>query len=477
MEASAQLKHVELSLIEVSGANPRKDLKGETFKELKASIAEHGILEPLLVRPKGKGYELVAGERRLTAAKELKLETVPVAIRDVDDHTARVLMLLENLQREDLDPLEEAAALEELLKDTGDGDMTQEELAKKLSKSQPWVANRLRLNKAPPEIKKLLEQGKISPQHVIVLLPYTEHKVLKDEIVAGLKNDLKDLEQGFGEPLTVEWAKDLAEDVLSQQGQDLELDRNYQYQGLKKFFDFFACSTCKTVLTVSGEDGKSKERACLNKTCFAERIAAARGKFAETQKEKRSKSELVNTEKMKLSEMRDYRRLDDATFDKDVCKDCPNHKLQKPQYARFGKDKDELEEICLKPSCFQGKTAQKTRMRNVACREELAFVEESLKQYLESRRVGFTWTELRFIAHRIDDSRSPKKGASIKDLEDQLLRYVMETEVRDFKYNLNLAHLKQVERDWPFAIKRKKAEQSGSQKKVQEKRKKKGAPP
>jgi ParB family chromosome partitioning protein len=79
MEASAQLKHVELSLIEVSGANPRKDLKGETFKELKQSIDEHGILEPLLVRPKGKGYELVAGERRLTAARELKLETVPVA--------------------------------------------------------------------------------------------------------------------------------------------------------------------------------------------------------------------------------------------------------------------------------------------------------------------------------------------------------------------------------------------------------------
>lgn len=472
MEASEQLKHVELSLIEVSGANPRKVIKDESFKEFKASIAEHGILVPLIVRPKGKGYELVAGERRLRAAKELKFETVPVAIRELDDHTARILMLLENLQREDLEPLEEAAAIEELLKDTGDGGMTQEELAKKLSKSQPWVANRLRLNKAPAEIKKLLTDGKITPQHVIVLLPYTEHKVLKDEIVAGLKNGLKDIEQGFGEPLTVEWAKDLAEDVLSQQGQDLELDRNYQYQGLKKFFDFSACSTCKTVLTVSGEDGKSKERACLNKTCFAERIRAAREKLAETQKEKVSKTTVVNTDKMGYQ---DYRELDNATFDKSVCKDCPNHRLQKPRYAKFGKSKDELEEICLKPSCYQGKTAQKTRVRNIACREELAFVEESLKQYLESRRVGFTWTELRFVAHRIDDSRSPKKGASLKDLEDQLLRYVMETELRDFKYNLNLAHLKQVERDWPFAIKRKKVEQDGSQKKIQEKRKKKGA--
>lgn len=476
MEASEQLKHVELSLIEVSGANPRKDLKGETFKNLKQSIAEHGILVPLLVRPKGKGYELVAGERRLRAAKELKLETVPVAIRDLDDHTARILMLLENLQREDLEPLEEAAAIEELLKDTGDGGMTQEELAKKLSKSQPWIANRLRLMKAPKDLKKLLEEGEITPQHIIVLLPYMEDKTLSTEILSDLKQDLENFKK-WGDPLvTVEAVKNRADDILGEYGQNLDLQRNYQYQGLEKFFDFSACDACKSVITVSGEDSKSKERSCLNKTCFAEHIAAARGKLAETQKEKRSKSELVNTEKMKLSEMRDYRRLDDATFDKSVCKDCPNHKLQKPRYARFGKDKDELEEICLKPSCFQGKTAQKTRMRNVACREELAFVEESLKQYLESRRVGFTWTELRFVAHRIDDSRSPKKGASIKDLEDQLLRYVMETELRDFKYNLNLAHLKQVERDWPFVVKRKKADQPGSQKKVQEKRKKKGAP-
>lgn len=471
MEASAQLKHVELSLIEVSGANPRKDLKGETFKELKASIAEYGILQPLVVRPKGKGYELVVGERRLTAARELKFETVPVTIREVDDHTARVLMLLENLQREDLEPLEEASAIEELLKDTGDGGMTQEELAKKLAKSQPWVANRLRLNKAPPEIKKLLEHGKISPQHVIVLLPYTEHKSLRDQIVADLKDNLKQLEQGWGEPLTVDWTKDLADDVLSEQGQDLDLPRNYNFQGLEKFFDFSDCDTCKTLITLPGEDGKSKDRTCLNKLCFAERITAAREKFAETQKDKVSKATVVNTDKMNYSQ---YRELDNATFDTAVCKDCENHKMQKPRYAKFGKDRNELEEICLKPSCFQGKTAQRTRVRNVACREELALIEESLKQYLDSRPSGFTSTELRFIVHRVDISRSPKKGASLKDLEGQLLRHVMDEELRDFKYNLNLARLRQVQCEWPFKVKRKKAEHPASKKKVQEKRKKKG---
>jgi len=472
MEASVQLKHVELSLIEISGANPRRDVKGETFNELKQSIAEHGILQPIVIRPKGKGYELVVGERRLMAAKELKLETIPVAVRDLDDHTARILMLLENLQREDLEPLEEASAIDELLKDTGDGSMTQEELAKKLGKSQPWVANRLRLSKAPLEIKKLLEQGKITPQHVIVLLPYTEHKPLRDQIVADLKDNLKQIEQGWGEPLTVKWAKDLAETILDEQGQDLDLPRNYNFQGLEKFFDFSACEACETVITLPGEDGKSKDRTCLNKLCFAERITAAREKFAETQKEKVSKTTVVNTDKMTYGQ---YRELDDATFDTSVCKDCPNHKLQKPKYLKFGKNKNELEEICLKPSCFQGKTAQKTRIKNIACREELALIEESLKQYLESRPSGFIWTELRFIVHRTDISRSPKKGATLKDLEDQLLRHVMDEELRNFKYNLNLARLKQIECEWPFKVKRKKPDQPAPKKKVQEKRKKKGA--
>ena len=472
MEASAQLKHVELSLIEVSGANPRKDLKGETFKELKQSIAEHGILEPLLVRPKGKGYELVAGERRFTAAKELKLETVPVSIRDLDDHTARILMLLENLQREDLEPLEEAAAIEELLKDTGDGGMTQEELAKKLSKSQPWVANRLRLSKAPPELKKFLEKQEITPQHLIVLLPYVEHKVLREEIIAGLKQGLDQQKETWGEPVTVAWVKDLAEEVLSEQGQELDFERNYNLQGLKKFFDFSACDACKTVITMPGEKGESKERTCLNKTCFAEKITAAREKLAGTQKEKLSKTTIVNTDKMSYS---DYRDLEGATFDKTVCKDCENHKLQKPRYAKFGKDKDELEEICLKPTCFQGKTAQTSRVKNAACREELAFVDESLKHYVESRPSGLTDKELLWILDKVVFSLTPKKGASVKDLEGILLKHAMKIELEDFKYNLNLAHLKQVERDWPFEVKRKKVDQPSPKKKVQEKRKKKGA--
>lgn len=209
MEASAQqlghaeLKEIDLTLVEVSGANPRKNVKGKNYNELKDSIAEHGILEPLVVRPKGEDkYELVAGERRFTAAKELKLEMVPVAIRDLDDATARMIMLLENLQREDLEPLEEAAALEEILK-TG---LTQQELAKRVSKSQPWVANRTRLLKAPKELKKYLRAGDITPQHVVALLPFVEREELKSAVLESVESSVEDAKNGF-ESFTVEDAK------------------------------------------------------------------------------------------------------------------------------------------------------------------------------------------------------------------------------------------------------------------------------
>lgn len=461
---------IALSKIEKSGFNPRQNVKGERFAEFKASIKEQGILEPLLVRPKGDKFELIAGERRFTAAKELGMKTVPAIVRAVDDHTAREIMLLENLQREDLSPLEEAFAISELL--AGDG-MKQEELAKKIGKSQPWIANRLRLNKAPPELKKFLEKGEISPQHVIVLLPYVEHELLRKEILEDLKQSLQDREDGYGEPITVESVKNRAYDVLEEQGMDLDLN-DYNYQGLKKYFDFSECDACKTLIRIAGEDEKTKTRVCLNKLCFSGRLAAARQKLTDAQKDKLSKTDLVNTEKMSY---RDYRDFEGCTFDRTLCKDCENHKMQKPRYAKFGKDKNELEEICLKPSCFQGKTAQATRRKNVACREELAFVEESIKGYLEKRPSSFTWTELRFIVHRVDTSRSPKKGATLKELEDQLLRHVMDEELRDYKHSLNLAHLKQVECEWPFKVTRKKAEQPAAPKakKVEEKRSKKAS--
>lgn len=126
------MDEVMIKSIAISGWNPREDFNPEDLNELKASIEEYGILEPLIVRPKGKKkYELVAGERRFRAAGELKLKTVPVVIKELTDSQVHEIMLIENLQRSQLQPLEEARSLEVLLHE----DITQEQLAKKLGES------------------------------------------------------------------------------------------------------------------------------------------------------------------------------------------------------------------------------------------------------------------------------------------------------------------------------------------------------
>jgi ParB family chromosome partitioning protein len=134
---SSEYDHVELGSIVISGANPRKTFSDESLRELADSIREHGILEPLVVRQGAEPdtYELVAGERRLRAAKLAGWKMAPVVIRDLTDEAAAEIMLIENLQREDLAPLEVATALQQLLA----GGSTQADLGKRLGKSQSWI--------------------------------------------------------------------------------------------------------------------------------------------------------------------------------------------------------------------------------------------------------------------------------------------------------------------------------------------------
>lgn len=464
MEASTLYgQEIPIDLIDLSGKNPRKKIKGEGFEEFKDSIKEIGLKDEILVRPNGKRYELVNGERRFTACKELGWKTIRSTVEVIDDQTVQLIMLAENIQRKALEPLEEAAALEEIVK-TG---VKQEDLAKRLSKSQPWVANRIRLNKAPPELQKLLIDEKISPQHVVVMLPYVEHKELKDEIIQGIKDHLDDEYEG---PFTVDRAKDLVAEVLDEQGQNLDLN-DYASGGLDKYFDFSKCDTCEKTLKLAGEGSKKKtEKHCLDKNCFAEHRDAAEAKLSEVtaervekQKEKGSKAGVVNTKNLSYS---DYTGLERATFDTIVCEGCPNHKLRKPEYARSGKGKDELEEICLKPSCFRGKTAQVTKGKNQKVRKELTFADESLDIYLAGRAEGFTAEELMYIRSRVieivshtygrgDDRLEAKKSA--KDpwsLENAILRLLVKEQLGPLRTYLHMDSLKDAEKDWPFEVTR-----------------------
>lgn len=157
---STEVTSLPLIKVEPRLDQPRKSFRDEAMDELIASIKEHGVIQPLTVRPLGGGYyQIVAGERRWRAAREAGLDKVPVKVIEADDETAMVLALVENLQREDLNPMEEARGYEVLMKEYG---FTQEEAALKVGKSRPVVANSLRLLKLPDEVCKLIEEGSLS---------------------------------------------------------------------------------------------------------------------------------------------------------------------------------------------------------------------------------------------------------------------------------------------------------------------------
>lgn len=151
---------------------PRTVFDGDRIEELAVTIEEHGLLQPIVVRKQGTGYEIIAGERRYRAVRSLGWETIPAIVKEMTDETTASLALIENLQREDLTPIEEAEAYERLL---ALQDITQEVLARKLGRSQSTIANKLRLLRLPTDVREALKQRTITERHARALLP------LKDE--------------------------------------------------------------------------------------------------------------------------------------------------------------------------------------------------------------------------------------------------------------------------------------------------------
>lgn len=164
-------------------AQPRKDFESEALEELAASIREHGLISPIIAREISDGiYEIIAGERRWRAAKLAGLKEVPARVLAANDAKAAELSLVENIQREDLNALEEASAIKSLGEEYG---LSHEELAVKLGISRPAITNKLRLLNLPEEIQKLLRDGKISPGHaraLITLEPKERQIALSEEI-------------------------------------------------------------------------------------------------------------------------------------------------------------------------------------------------------------------------------------------------------------------------------------------------------
>jgi ParB family transcriptional regulator, chromosome partitioning protein len=168
-----RVRRVPLDRIRPCPLQPRKDFSVEALKELADSIREQGIVQPLIARERGGNFELIAGERRWRAAQLLKLPEVPVIVREADDRVVLELALIENLQRENLNPIEEANGYAQL---TAQFQLTQEEIAVKVAKSRAVVANALRLLKLPVPVQKFIREGRLSVGHAKVILGLSDEK-------------------------------------------------------------------------------------------------------------------------------------------------------------------------------------------------------------------------------------------------------------------------------------------------------------
>ena len=164
------VEQVNLEQLHVSPYQPRKRIDPESIAELSASIAEKGVLQPLLVRPSPTGYEIVAGERRFRAAKQAGLNSVPVIVKNLNDQETLEIAIIENLQRENLNAIEEALAFRKLM----DFGLNQEDVAKAVGKSRSAIANTLRLLQLPEAALKALEEERISAGHARAILSKPE---------------------------------------------------------------------------------------------------------------------------------------------------------------------------------------------------------------------------------------------------------------------------------------------------------------
>ncbi|GGL57793.1 ParB/RepB/Spo0J family partition protein [Sporolactobacillus putidus] len=186
-EQENAVENVQLNDLRTNPYQPRKKFDEQGLEELASSIKEHGVIQPLVVRKSIKGYDIITGERRFRAAKMAGQKKVPVIIRELSDKEMMQIALIENLQREDLNPIEEASAYRKLMDELN---LTQEELAAKLGKSRPHVANHLRLLQLDKAVKGLIEDGKLSMGHGRALVGLKDRKQVPQVVDKIIKEQM-----------------------------------------------------------------------------------------------------------------------------------------------------------------------------------------------------------------------------------------------------------------------------------------------
>lgn len=239
---SKDIKTLRMSEIEPNKSQPRTVFDEENIKGLAESIKEHGLIQPIVVRPLPNGitYQIIAGERRWRACKLLKMEEVPVIIRETDELEAAQLAIVENVQRADLNPVEEAMAYRALMDKYG---MTQDRLAEVMGKSRPYIANLTRLLSLPEEALSALSNGEISVGHAKVLLSIED----KDSLIYALNTIIS-------EKLSVRQTEKLAAELSKEDVEKETVSRN-----VKNYYTEMELSLKERLgrsVKISGKDGE-----------------------------------------------------------------------------------------------------------------------------------------------------------------------------------------------------------------------------
>jgi len=223
-EVAGEIVFIDINDIKPNANQPRKEFNEEKIEELARSIEIHGVIQPIMVRPFGKGYEIVAGERRWRAARRAGLKKIPAIIRELDEQQNMLIAIIENMQREDLNPIEEAMALEEMIKTYG---LTQEEVSKSVGKSRPYITNSLRLLKLPEEVRDMVSAGQLSGGHAraIAGLGSEEDKITAAKKAVELGWSVREIENFTGktnkkkDPKKKAQARKKRDDVLAVEAQ------------------------------------------------------------------------------------------------------------------------------------------------------------------------------------------------------------------------------------------------------------------
>lgn len=246
-----QIQKLRISLIDPKSDQPRKSFDRAALEELAASISQNGVLQPILVREYGEGrYQIIAGERRFRASKIAELSEIPAIILDKDDKDVAEIALIENLQREDLNPVEEAMAFKSLADDYG---LTQEELSAKVGKSRSAIANTLRLLDLPSEVLTMVAAGELSAGHARTLLglkrredivPLAEKIQVNDLSVRAVEEEVKklnklkrDVEEKEEEVPFVDYFREMELRLQSHLGRKVKIEGKGRKKSLTLFYE------------------------------------------------------------------------------------------------------------------------------------------------------------------------------------------------------------------------------------------------